>query len=398
MTQPFRTIAAVVLLLALAPQSAFEASPESKPEDHLKSLPAAPAITIGSTEALSLAAFPLSCVDHPQSPPEHAAEYLWSYGTKPYIPADYEKSRAFYGCYDWHSAVNSLWTMIVLSEKFPDLPLAPLMHEKLKSHLSTSNLEGELAFFKQAKDFEKPYGYAWLLKLHAETTQWSNPDAKLMTAAMTPLRDFFSGKLIDYFNQLPYATRSGTHQNTAFAINLIMDATAIVPDPALTEALNRAARRMFLSDRHCPTAYEPGGTDFLSPCLTEAKLMSRVLGHKEFLPWLDTFLPPLDSAEFKPLTTAVDVQGITSVDLLAGKSHLIGLAWQRAEAMQAIAASLPPSDARTAALRRLAAVNVAQGMESLTQAGYLGSHWLSTFAVMYLQTADAVHATGDAGK
>lgn len=393
-----KTIATAALLLATASQSAFAIPRDSELKNYLKSLPATPPVTIGAAEALSLAAFPLSCIDHPHSAPEHSVEYLWAYGSRPTIPEGYEKDRAFYGCYDWHSAVNSLWVMVVLSKRFPDLPLAPLMHEKLKGHLGNSNLDGELAFFKQAKDFEKPYGYAWLLKLHAEMSQWNNPDAKLMAAALAPLKGFFSAKLVGYFNQLPYATRSGGHQNTAFSMNLILDAAAIEPNAALKDALDRAARRMFLNDRRCPTAYEPGGTDFLSPCLAEAKLMGRVLGQEEFLPWLDHFLPPLDSGEFKPLTTAVDVKGITSEDLLAGKSHLIGLAWQRAEAMQAIANSLPATDPRAPVLGRLAAINAANGMESLTQAGYLGSHWLSTFAVMYLQTAEAAQATGAASK
>ncbi|WP_131998390.1 DUF2891 family protein [Acidipila rosea] len=353
----------------------------------MKPLPAKSAVVIGSAEATSIAAFPLSCIDHPQAAPEHAGAYLWAFGSKPFIPEGYDKSRAFYGCYDWHSAVNSLWTMAVLTQAYPDLPLAPLMREKLKKHLGKSNLAGELSFFKQAKDFEKPYGYAWLIKLHAEMARWDNADAKVMTADLSPLRDFFSGRLVDYFNELPYATRSGIHQNTAFSMNLVLDATELVPDPPLHDAVVRAAKRMFQNDRHCPTAYEPGGADFLSPCLTEAKLMGRVLGQKAFLPWLDQFLPPTGSEEFKPLTTAVDVKGITSEDLLAGKSHLIGLAWQRAEAMLAIAALLPPTDPRVPIFHRLATINAEQGLASLTQAGYLGSHWLGTFVAMYMKTA-----------
>ncbi len=378
------------ILLAAAPSlDMHAASRDSRLKDYLNELPAGPGISIGPAEAMSIAALPLSCIDHPQAAPKHEEEYLWTYGAKPDIPDGYDKNRAFYSCYDWHSSVNSLWTMIVLSESFPKLPLVPLMHEKLKGHLGKSNLDGELAFFKDAKDFEKPYGYAWLLKLHAEVSRFNHPDVKEMAANLLPLTEFFSTKLISYFNDLPYATRSGIHQNTAFSMNLILDATAIAPNQALKDAVLHAANRMFLEDRHCPTAYEPGGAEFLSPCLTEAKLMSRVLSQPAFVQWLDEFLPPLYSDEFKPLTTAVDVKGITSEDLLAGKSHLIGLAWQRAEAMLAISAALPATDPRVPVLRRLAAMNAAHGLQSLSQAGYLGSHWLGTFVAMYMQTAQA---------
>ncbi len=354
---------------------------------YLKSLPDAAAPPLNEAQALTLAAMPLSCLDHPQSVPEQRVDYLWVPDAKPRLVEGYDKHRAFYGCYDWHSAVNSTWTLVVLLKQFPDLSLARLIREKLDDHLGKSNVEGEMAFFKDAKRFEMPYGYAWLLKLYGEFQTWDDPDAKKWAANLAPLVAQFSAKLKETLPDDPYATRAGVHGNTALSLDLMLDYTDAAGDKALDKVVRAAALRYFSADRDCPTAYEPGGAEFLSPCLAEAKLMSRVLDQHAFVAWFDSFLPPVYSAAFKPLTVPVDVSGITKKELLAGKSHLIGLAFQRAESMLAIAAALPANDPRIPVLRRVASINASSGFRSLAGAGYLGSHWLGTYAVLYERAA-----------
>lgn len=351
-----------------------------------RSLPKVSVPAFGLEQATYLSAWPLSCVDHPQAPPE-GAQYLWLYGQRPDLPTDYDKTRAFYGCYDWHSAVNSTWMMVALSKDYQDLPLRRLLQEKLTEHLGAKNIAGELEFFKQAKNFEKPYGYAWLLKLHAELHTWNDPEAAKLAVDVQPLRDFFSGKLQEYYDHLPVASRAGVHPNTAMSMVLVLDALSAVPDDKLHDAVVRNAYRLFASDRDCPTAYEPGGTEFLSPCLAEAQLMSRILPHEQYAQWLADFLPPFYAPQFQTLAKAVDVSKITDKEEFAGKSHLIGLAFSRAYAMTVIADALPAADPRVPVLHQLAAINAASGMTALPDAGYLGSHWLGTYAVLYLRAA-----------
>lgn len=385
-----RTSGIYLLCLAAPLLRAFErhTTPDSAASlrAYGKTLPhvAVPPFTLG--QATALAAWPLSCIDHPQPAPE-GAQYLWLYGTRPQLPADYDKTRAFYGCYDWHSAANSLWMMVALSKDYPELPLNKLMREKLIEHLDSKNIAGELDFFKQAKAFERPYGYAWLLKLYAEVKTWNDPDAAKVAANLQPLAEFFSGKLVDYFDHLTLASRAGVHPNTALSMTLVLDYLSAVPDPKLHDSILRNANRLFLGDRNCPTAFEPGGTEFLSPCLAEAHLMSRIIAPAQFPAWLDAFLPPLDSPEFQTLAKAVDVSSITSKEDFAGKSHLIGLAFQRAMAMIKIADALPSGDPRGPILRQLADINANHGLGALSEAGYLGSHWLGTYAVLYLRAA-----------
>ena len=112
--------------------------------------------------------------------------------------------------------------------------------------------------------------------------------------------------------------------------------------------------------------------------------MGRVMDRASFLTWVDGFLPALPSADFKPLTEPVETAGVSRPEQLAGKSHLIGLAFQRGLMMTRIAALLPPGDARSDVLRRLAAIHGIKGMQGMHDAGYLGSHWLGTYAVYYM--------------
>ena len=372
---------AVIFGLALG-ASAWAASDNAALNAYLASLPAVQLPAFTEQQALALAAMPLSCFDHPQALPEQRTDYLWVHDSKPHIVEAYDKNRAFYGCYDWHSAVNSTWTLAVIVKQFPNIAVARLIHEKLKDHLGKKNIEGEMEFFKSARNFEVPYGYAWLLKLYAEMVKWDDPQAKVYSENLKPLADQFSKKLVDYFKDLPFPTRAGMHPNTAFSLDLLLDYTEIVPDNALREMALKTASRFFTADRNCPTAYEPAGTEFLSPCLAEAQLMSHVLDAQHFVGWLDDFLAAPYSDAFKPLTVPVDVAGITKDDLLAGKSHLIGLAFHRAEGLMGIAAALPANDRRVPVLRRLAAINGASGFKALADAGYYGTHWLGTYAVL----------------
>jgi hypothetical protein len=165
---------------------------------------------------------------------------------------------------------------------------------------------------------------------------------------------------------------------------LMLDYIDLSKDAALQTAIVETAKRFFAADKNCSTKGEPAGSDFLSPCLTEAALMGRVLPRDAFLAWLDTFLPAMHSPDFKPLTEPVDTSGVSRPEQLAGKSHLIGLAFQRGAMMQRLADLLPVGDQRAAVLRRLAAVHGVKGMQAMYDAGYYGSHWLGTYAVYYM--------------
>ena len=56
------------------------------------------------------------------------------------------------------------------------------------------------------------------------------------------------------------------------------------------EQIQRRAQQYFGDDQNAPFAYEPSGTDFLSPTLAEADLMRRVLTQEKLAAWLSNFL------------------------------------------------------------------------------------------------------------
>jgi hypothetical protein len=98
----------------------------------------------------------------------HAYQHLASGPGDVHAPR--ELHPAFYGCYDWHSAVHGHWTLARLRRLFPRLRGAEDIHAALDENLTVENLAAELAYFRAPgrASFERPYGWAWLLALAAE--------------------------------------------------------------------------------------------------------------------------------------------------------------------------------------------------------------------------------------
>jgi len=389
MTAPARVVVAALVVLAAGTAPSAQQKQASGPqpaspaafEAFLKTLPRAEHVVIDEPLAVTLTAMPLSCLDHPQARPATRG-YLWEASYRPVD--DFAKTRIFYGCFDWHSAANSAWSLVKALKMYPSMPTASLIRTKLDRHLGKSNVAGEVDFFKTSGQFEVPYGLAWTLKLQGELLSWNDPDAKKWSENLQPLVKLFSDRLTAYFKGLDKPVRTGLHPNSALCMNLLFDYLDIAKDEALKAAVLDAGKRFYTKDTKCDTAAEPGPTDFVSPCLSEAAFMGRILPHDAFMAWFDTFMPPVQSQEFAPLRTSIDPSLITNPSRLAAKSHMIGLAFMRAEEMNRVAAWLPPGDPRAATLTRLSAVNARQGMDAMHVAGYVGSHFLGAFSFLYL--------------
>jgi hypothetical protein len=349
--------------------------------------------------------------------------------------ADHNKNRAFWGCTDWHSATSSTWVAVRVLKTFPALGLKELTREKLNDHLGKSNLAGELAFFRgPAGQFEKPYGYAWLLKLQSELSTFADSQAVRWSANVAPLAAWMADSLAAHINGLARPVKTGAQANTALNIDLALDYADAAANVALRRTLVAAARKFYSSDKACNTLAEaaaagagrsgrgggrgeggrgsgrgavadsggvndltaaaargagaagggaggPGGgaaADVLSPCLTEAALMARVLEPAAFVTWVNAFLPPLQSGRFAPLT---EPPGATAA--AAERARLSALAFQRAYAMERIARGLPASDPRVGAWRRLSALHADRGFE-LMRDDVAGTNWVPAYALLYL--------------
>jgi len=156
-----------------------------------------------------------------------------------------------------------------------------------------------------------------------------------------------------------------------------------------------------------------GGQVVVSPCLTEAALMSRVLEQRAYLAWIGNFLPPLQSGRFAALTEPIAIpvsapppnaasgatasRGATAdtsaaaiaaaaaaaaTALATERARLAALSFSRAQAMERIARALPGADPRVEAWHRLSAIQADRGFE-LMRDDSAGIYWLPAQALLY---------------
>ena len=131
--------------------------------------------------------------------------------------------------------------------------------------------------------------------------------------------------------------------------------------------------RDYFKDKNCPFNWEPGGSDFLSPCLEEADLMRKVLPKTEFTNWLKKFMPELFDKNLKLEPGKVK-------DRTDGKLvHLDGLNLSRAWCLKGSAAAI-----NNRHLLNLANEHLEAALPQVASGNYEGEHWLASFAVYAL--------------
>ena len=284
----------------------------------------------------------------------------------------------FYGCYDWHSSVHGFWSIVKLMKDFPELDRDQKVRRDLNQLITAENVAVEMAFFndKNNKNFERTYGWAWLLQLQMELNNWQDKDAQVWAKNLKPLSDLIITKYKDYLPKLVYPIRTGTHDNTAFGLSLAIDYARSVNDKAFEKVIVDNANRLYQKDKGCNIGFEPSGSDFLSACLEEALLMSKIHPHDDYKKWLQSFLPQLfdKKHELKP--------GIVSDRTDGQLVHLDGLNFSRATALYQIAAKLPELNF----LNDWANHHFNYSFNNISNDDYMGSHWLGTFALYALKT------------
>lgn len=355
-----------------APLASATATPSASAGD-----PGAPMPTLSRDVASHFARLSLACVDRPYpNKPSHVYEDART------IRPPREVTPAFYGCFDWHSAVHGHWAMVRLLATVPELPEAAEIRRVLDAHLAPELIAKEVAFLREerSKTFERPYGWGWALRLAAEVHALQGEDARRWESALVPLASFVADGMVDYLAKLSRPIREGTHASSAFSLVHALDYARAVGHARLAQAIETRARDFYLSDERCPVAYEPSGEDFISPCLTEADLMRRVLAPAEFAPWLDRFLPSLEGEQSRSLLEPVEVRDRQDPRI----GHLIGLSLERAWCMRGIGAELGSGDPRATTLDRAARVHANEALRQMADSGYGGEHWLASFAVYLL--------------
>lgn len=192
-------------------------------------------------------------------------------------PDDFEPPReshpVFYGCFDWHSAVHGHWCLVRQLRLFDDHPDETDIVERIDAGLTPANVEREADYLADNPSFEKPYGWAWLLRLVAELHRWDDARADDWRATLRPLEEQVVDLVGGEFLSQARPFRVGTHDNSAFALGCVLDYARETGRDTLAAAAADRSREWFLADEDYPVGYEPLGWDFLSPALTEADLI-----------------------------------------------------------------------------------------------------------------------------
>jgi hypothetical protein len=362
------TVCILWLLLFSACQSKVEPTAENVPNTEATPMIETPQLNL--TQANRLAELPLHCLDTEY--PNKLGQVL-NDGADLLPPSQLHP--AFYGCFDWHSAVHGHWSLVRLLKAFPDLEKAPAIREKLNARLTAANIQQELAYFEREnnKNFERTYGWAWLLKLAEELHDWDDLQGQQWKANLQPLTDLIVEKYLEFLPKLRYPIRVGTHTNTAFGLTFAHDYARTAQRLDLQTAIEQRAKAFYGTDQRCPLSWEPGGYDFLSPCLEEADLMRRVLPAPEFRTWLAEFLPQLLDKDFA--LEPAEVSDREDGHLV----HLDGVNFSRAWCLYGLAESLNRPNLVAVAHR-----HVQHSLPEITDGNYEGGHWLASFALFAL--------------
>jgi Protein of unknown function (DUF2891) len=308
----------------------------------------------------------------------HATQHLVRGTADPHRPRDLHP--AFHGAYDWHSCVHMHWLLVQLRTDHPDLVDIQPVESTLDITLTPEALRAEAAYLRANPWFERPYGWAWAVRLAAACARCPDRPGARWSVALAPLVDTVEELVGGWLSHAAGPVRHGVHTNTAFAFSLLLDAAGALGRPELAARCARRARDWFAADRAYPATWEPSGQDFLSPALCEADLMRRVLPAKGFPGWLADFLPELATGGPAALMTPATV-----LDAEDGhQGHLYGLNLSRAWQFRALAEALPSEDPRVAVLRAAADQHLAAGLPAVSTDTFVHGHWLATFAYLAL--------------
>lgn len=298
-------------------------------------------------------------------------------------PRPHEAHPAFYGCFDWHSSVEMHWALIRLLRLTPNAFDNAKAIEVLSKHLTQAALVQEAAYLRSRPRFERPYGWGWALTLTHELTLWENETALQWLEVVRPLANVITELFLAWLPKATYPIRVGMHSNSAFGLARSVPWArylATQGDPRLLNAITQTAIQWFGEDRNYPASYEPSGSDFLSPALTEIELMSVVLKPETFLVWLDAFLPKLASGSPKSLFQPAFVSDASDGQL----AHLHRLNLYRAFVWKHLNAILPANDKRRIHLEDAIKAHARVSMGAVTGSDYMVEHWLACYAMLYL--------------
>ncbi len=281
---------------------------------------------------------------------------------------------AFHGSFDWHSSAHMQWSAVQLLERGVAGDVAAELADELDTRLAPGPCAVEADYLRAHPSFERPYGWAWVAMLAAAASGSVHPGAGAWSEATEPLADAVADLVLDWTQKLSHPVRHGVHSNTAFALSLLLVAFTVLGREDVVAAVRERSIAWFGDDRGADVRFEPSGEDFLSPTLTEADLMRRVLPPEELGRWLAGFVPTLGEEGGRLLEVPV-VRDPTDGRM----GHLVGLALSRGWQLRALAPYLGEHEEPA-----LAAADdlVASAVPAVSGEDFMATHWLVSFALL----------------
>ncbi len=327
-------------------------------------------------QAANLARMPLHCI-HTEYP-NKTAHVINSQEEAILSPIQLHPS--FYGCLDWHSSVHGHWMLVKILKQFPNIAIRDSIVQVLNNSFQDLKINAEADYFikfKNSNVFERTYGWAWLLKLDQELYTFNDPLAKQWYQALQPLTKQVVTLWKNFLPKQTYPNRTGVHPNTAFGLVFALDWARVVKDTAFESAIISKSKLFYLNNSATPAYLEPDGTDFLSPSLEIADLMSRLLPKQEFIKWFTTFYEKRSLDNIIKLPVVSDRSDLQII-------HLDGLSLSRAWCMLSIAKQLPEGNKTKILFEQTAKQFLQNTLPVVTSGNYGGDHWLASFAVYAL--------------
>ena len=327
--------------------------------------------------ATNLSELPLNCIG--QEYPNKTAHIINNKTEAKLTPE--ELHPAFYGCFDWHSSVHGHWMLVRLLKTRPTLPNREAIIDILNRSFTKSNLLTEVEYFtkyESASNFERTYGWAWLLKLDEELADWDDPLARKWHESLQPLTQYIVKTWKDYLPRQTYPNRTGVHPNTAFAMGFAIDWARAAGDEEFLQKLTEKSKAFYLNDRNTPAYLEPDGSDFFSPSLQVADLMRRILPLEIYTAWLDQFY---DERSLANISLSAEVSDIHDFQIV----HLVGLSFSKSWCMKQTAAALPLVHPLRRWFTETSERLLSDALPYVFEGNYGGEHWLASFALMALE-------------
>ena len=311
-------------------------------------------------------------------------------------PIPEEIHPAFYTSFDWHSCVHMHWLGASLlgspsaaaapegasdggAAAWVDSSTAASLREALGANLTPAKLAVERDYLVANPSWERPYGWAWLMRLAATCSASADAQIRVWGAALDPLVDAVAELSTAWMAKAQYPVRHGLHTNAAFGVGYMLDAFRSLGRADAAAACEEAARAWFGNDRGWPGDWELSGQDFLSAGLSEAYLMRRVLAADEFADWFAGFLPGLSAGSriLQPVSVTDETDGYLV--------HLHGLNLTRAGQVARIIATLrgagsDEASAAAAVLDEALDPLLKAGLRGLESGDFMSTHWLASFA------------------